>query len=219
MEERSFISRVYAWMFFALVITAVISMWVASTPSLVQAIFGNSILFIVLVLAEISMVMGLAFAINRISAMAATFMFVVYSVLNGLTLSVIFVAFTTASLATTFFVTAGTFGVMSIYGYTTKRDLTSIGNLAFMALIGLIIGSVVNIFWHNPILYWAVTYIGILIFVGLVAYDTQKIKQMNAQQMRDPEAERKGAILAALALYLDFINLFLLLLRIFGRRR
>jgi hypothetical protein len=219
MEERSFISRVYAWMFFALVITAVISMWVASTPSLVQAIFGNSILFIVLVLAEIGMVMGLAFAINRISATAATFMFVVYSLLNGLTLSVIFVAFTTASLATTFFVTAGTFGVMSIYGYTTKRDLTSIGNLAFMALIGLIIGSVVNIFWHNPILYWAVTYIGILIFVGLVAYDTQKIKQMSAQQMNDPEAERKGAILGALALYLDFINLFLLLLRIFGRRR
>lgn len=219
MEERSFISRVYAWMFFALVITAVISMWVASTPSLVQAIFGNSILFIVLVLAEIGMVMGLAFAINRISATAATIMFVVYSALNGLTLSVIFVAFTTASLATTFFVTAGTFGIMSVYGYTTKRDLTSIGNLAFMALIGLIIGSVVNIFWRNPILYWAVTYIGILIFVGLVAYDTQKIKQMNAQQMNDPEVERKGAIMGALALYLDFINLFLLLLRIFGRRR
>lgn len=219
MEERSFISRVYAWMFFALVITAVISMWVAATPSVVQAIFSNSILFIVLILAEIGMVMGLAFAINKISAATATFMFVVYSALNGLTLSVIFVQFTTASLATTFFVTAGTFGVMSIYGYVTKRDLTTIGNLAFMALIGLIIGSVVNIFWRNPILYWIVTYIGILIFVGLVAYDTQKIKQMNARQWNDPEVEKKGAIMGALALYLDFINLFLLLLRIFGRRR
>ena len=219
MEERSFISRVYAWMFFALVITAVVSMWVASTPSVVQAIFSNSILFIVLILAEIGMVMGLAFAINKISAATATFMFVVYSALNGLTLSVIFVQFTTASLATTFFVTAGTFGVMSIYGYVTKRDLTTIGNLAFMALIGLIIGSVVNIFWRNPILYWVVTYVGILIFVGLVAYDTQKIKQMNARQWNDLEVEKKGAIMGALALYLDFINLFLLLLRIFGRRR
>lgn len=219
MEERSFISRVYAWMFFALVITAVISMWVASTPSLVQAIYGNSILFIVLILAEIGMVMGLAFAINKISAATAMFMFVVYAALNGLTLSVIFIAFTAASLATTFFVTAGTFGVMSIYGYVTKRDLTSIGNLAFMALIGLIIASVVNMFWRNPILYWVVTYVGILIFVGLVAYDTQKIKQMNAMQFNSMESEKKGAILGALALYLDFINLFLLLLRIFGRRR
>lgn len=158
-------------------------------------------------------------AINRLSALTATGLFFLYSALTGATLSIVFIAYTAESLTTTFLITAGTFGAMSFYGLVTKRDLTSVGNLCFMGLIGVIIASVVNIFVQSTLIYTVTTYIGVLVFVGLTAYDTQKIKEMGPRLEEGSEAEQKGAILGALRLYLDFINLFLLLLRIFGRRR
>jgi FtsH-binding integral membrane protein len=217
--QSSFITKVYAWMSLALMITAVTAMYVASSQALTQAIFGNRVIFYVLLFGELGLVWFLSASLDRLSAMTATLLFIAYSVLNGLTLAVIFLVYTSGSIGTTFAVTAGTFGVMSLYGYTTKRDLTSWGNLLFMALIGFVIGSVVNMFLQSEFLYWVFTYIGILIFVGLTAYDTQKIKEMGAQGFDTSEGMRKTAIMGALALYLDFINLFLLLLRIFGGRR
>lgn len=218
-EERAFVTKVYWWMAVALCLTAVVAMWTASTPALQQAIIGNQIVFFGLMIAEIALVFYLSFRVAKMSVQAASVAFVVYSLLNGLTLSIIFLAFTSASIASTFFITAGTFAFMSAYGYFTKTDLTSIGNICFMALIGLILASIVNIFWNNSTLYWITTYAGVLIFVGLTAYDTQKIKRLG--QMLDEESDegKKAAIMGALALYLDFINLFLMMLRIFGRRR
>ena len=219
LEERTFVSKVYGWMAFALFVTAMVAMGVANTPAVRNVVLGNRAIFFGLIVGELILVIALSAAIARISAATATIMFVIYSAVNGLTLSVIFVVYTEASIASTFFITGGTFAAMSAYGYFTKRDLTSIGNLCFMALIGLILASLVNIFLQNAMLYWVVTYVGILIFVGLVAYDTQRIKQIARAGIEEGEAAQKGAILGALRLYLDFINLFLLLLRIFGRRR
>jgi FtsH-binding integral membrane protein len=153
------------------------------------------------------------------SASTATMIFIAYSALNGLTLSLIFVIYTAESIASTFFITAGTFAVMSIYGYTTKADLSKWGNLLFMGLVGILIASVVNIFLQDEMLYWITTYAGVLIFVGLTAYDTQKIKATNIIGNEGTEDDSKEAIMGALTLYLDFINLFLYLLRIFGRKK
>ena len=219
LAQSGFITKVYAWMSMALMITALTAVYVASSEELIRTILGNRIVFYVLIFGELGLVMFLSAALNRMTAMTATLLFIAYSVLNGLTLSVIFLVYTASSIGTTFFVTAGTFGVMSIYGYTTKRDLTSLGNLLFMALIGFVIASIVNLFLQSTVFYWVCTYIGILIFVGLTAYDTQKIKEMGAAGFDNSETMRKGAIMGALALYLDFINLFLLLLRLFGGRR
>nr|WP_242009098.1 Bax inhibitor-1/YccA family protein [Robertkochia solimangrovi] len=212
-------SRVYAWMSGALLLTGSIAYGVSITPEIVEFIFGNRIVFYALLFAEILCVGFIAARINKISADTAIIMFMGYAALNGLTLSVIFLVFTSASLTTTFAVTAGTFGVMSIYGYYTKTDLTTIGNLAFMGLIGLIIASVVNFFFQNEMLYWITTYAGVLIFVALIAYDTQKIKNMNIIGNEGTDEDKKESILGALTLYLDFINLFLYLLRLFGRRK
>lgn len=218
-EQSRFISKVYGWMCFALCITGLVAWLVGSNPGLAQKIAGNQVIFFGLIIAELGLVFALAGFINKMRAATATAVFIVYSLLNGLTLSVIFTAYTMASLGTTFLVTAGTFGVMSAYGYFTKRDLTTIGNLCFMCLFGLIIASIVNMFWANSILYWVTTYAGVIIFVGLTAYDTQKIKEMGAKEnISDTETCGKAAIIGALALYLDFINLFLFLLRLFGRR-
>lgn len=169
-------------------------------------------------IAEVALVIYLSARIARMSFASAMISFLAYSFLNGLTLSVIFLAYTKASIASTFFVTAGTFAAMSLYGYFTKKDLSSWGNLFFMALIGLIIASVVNIFWANSTLYWIITYVGVLVFVGLTAYDTYRIKQLLANQEVN-EGTQKLALLGALTLYLDFVNMFLYLLRIFGDRR
>jgi len=218
-REHNFITRVYSWMCFALVVTGLVAFYVASTPVLVKTIATNQILFIGLIIAEIGAVIALSALINRISAATAVLLFIGYSALNGVTLSVILLAFTATSVASTFFATAATFAAMSCIGWFTKKDLTSIGHLCFMALIGLIIASVINIFLHSTLMYWIVTYVGILIFVGLIAYDTQKIKKMSRTFEANSEAGKKSAIMGALALYLDFINLFLLLLRIFGDRR
>lgn len=217
-EQQRFITKVYGWMSFALVITGFVAMWVASTPKFVNIIFGNQIVFFGLLIVELILVASLASLIQKISAQLAMLIFIGYSALNGVTLSAIFILYTQESLASTFYITAGTFGVMSIYGYFTKTDLTKLGNILFMGLIGLIIASVVNMFFKNEMMYWITTYIGVLIFVGLTAYDTQKIKTMNVIGDEGSEEDKKIALIGALTLYLDFINLFLYLLRIFGKR-
>lgn len=217
--QGEFIRRVFNWMGLGLVTTAVVALYTASNPTLQGYIFGNPILFFGLIIGQLGLVIALSAAINRLQASTATLLFFAYSALTGLTLSVIFLAYTQASIASTFFVTAGTFGIMSVYGYTTQRDLTSWGSFLFMGLIGIILASVVNIFLHNETIYWVVTYAGILIFVGLTAYDTQTLKQMALRGFADEETERKSAVMGALRLYLDFINLFLMLLRVMGNRR
>ena len=214
-----FIRRVYNWMGLGLALTAFVAFYTSSSHYLLSLIFGNSLIFFGLIIGELALVLILSAAIGRLQASTAVLLFFVYSALNGLTLAVIFLAYTRASIASTFFVTAGTFGVTSFYGYTTQRDLTSWGSFFFMGLIGIIIASVVNFFLHSPMIYWVVTYAGVLIFVGLTAYDTQKLKQMAMSGFASEEEERKSAVMGALALYLDFINLFLMLLRIMGSRR
>lgn len=217
--QGDFIRRVYNWMGIGLAVTAVVALYTASNPALLGFIFGNSLVFFGLIVGQLGLVIVLSAAINRLQASTATFLFFLYSALTGLTLSMIFLAYTRASIASTFFITAGTFGVMSLYGYTTQRDLTSWGSFLFMGLIGIILASVVNIFLHNEAVYWVVTYAGILIFVGLTAYDTQKLKEMARAGFVNEELERKNAVMGALKLYLDFINLFLMLLRVMGNRR
>ena len=219
LAQSSFITKVYGWMCMALMITALVGAVTASTPELLKAVVMNRIVFYILLFAELGLVWYVSASIDRISAMTATLLFLLYSALNGLTLSVIFVVYTSSSISTTFLTTALIFGAMSLYGYTTKRDLTSWGNLLIMALVGVLIGSVINMFLQNEFLYWVFTYVGIIVFVGLTAYDTQKVKEMALNDFHTSENERKGAILGALTLYLDFINLFLMLLRLFGNRR
>lgn len=218
--QAAFISKVYGWMSCALVITAAVAMWAVSTPSVINLIFPgtSNIPFYVLIAAEFGAVIYLSARIDRMSAETAGIVFLLYAVLNGLTLSMVFLIYTSSSIASTFLVTALTFGVMSAYGHMTKRDLTSIGNMAFMALIGLIIASVVNMFMQSEMMYWIITYAGVLIFVALTAYDTQKIKRMAAFD-DNQEVSKKKSIIGALTLYLDFVNLFLYLLRFLGDRK
>ena len=210
--------KVFVWMTLALAITGITAFGVASSPALVAAIFGSKVLFWGLIIAEFGLVMAISGAITRMSLSTATLLFVLYSVINGATLSVIFFAFSMAVIAKTFFITAGTFGLMALVGYTTKTDLTSMGKLLFMALLGLIIATVVNLFVQSSGFDLIISYVGVLIFVGLTAYDTQKIKQMCLEAPAGGEMSQKLALLGALTLYLDFINLFLYLLRIFGRK-
>lgn len=212
--------QVYGWMAGGLALTGLVAWWVSQSDAMLSLIFGNQALFFGLIIVELGLVFGLSWGISRMSAAIATSAFLLYSVLNGVTMAAIFLVYTSESIASTFLVTAGTFGAISMYGYTTKRDLTSWGTYLFMALIGLILASVVNIFLQSSALYWLVTYAGVLIFVGLTAYDTQKIKELSARiDARDTENFQKAAIMGALRLYLDFINLFLYLLRILGQRR
>ena len=217
--QAVFITKVYNWMALALFITGLVAYFTATTPSLMTAILGSKILFFGLIIGELALVIYLTRSINKLSRNTAIGAFLLYSVLNGLTMSVIFLAYTSNSIATTFYITAGTFAAMSFYGYTTKRDLTSIGNMAFMALIGIIIASVVNIFLQNEMMYWIISYLGVAIFVGLVAYDTQKLKEIGSKGFVNEDNMEKTSIMGALSLYLDFVNLFLFLLRIFGDRR
>ena len=212
---KAFVMKVFAWMSTGLLITAVMAVVVARSPRLTRMV-GESAW--VLFLVEIGLVLLISLGINHLSSTVATGLFLLYSAVNGLTLSVIFLVYTTASISSTFFITAGVFGSMAAYGYFTKRDLTSWGSLALMGLIGIILASIVNWFLQSEMLYWAITYIGVIIFVALTAYDTQKVKMM-AEAGGDEETRSKGAVLGALSLYLDFILLFLYLLRIFGRRR
>ena len=210
--------KVYVWMTLALLITGATAYGVATSPGIQMALFSNQLLFWGLIIAEFALVIGISAAINRLSLTTATLMFILYSVINGAMLSSIFLIYTMSSIASVFFITAGTFGVMALIGYTTKKDLTSMGKILFMALIGIIIATVVNIFLKSSGLQMIVSYLGVLIFVGLTAYDSQKIKHMLQMAPDASEASQKLALLGALTLYLDFINLFIYLLRIFGRR-
>lgn len=210
--------KVYVWMTLALVITGFTAYGVATSPGILQAIYTNQILFWGMIIAEFALVIGVSAAINRLSLTMATLMFILYSVINGALLSYIFLAYTASSIATVFFITAGTFGAMAFIGYTTKTDLTKMGKIVMMALIGLVIATIVNLFIKSSGFTMILSYIGVLVFVGLTAYDTQKIKQMLLQAPDAGEGAQKMALLGALSLYLDFINLFIYLLRIFGKR-
>ena len=210
--------KVYVWMTLALALTGFTAYGVATSPGIISALYSNSVLLWGLVIAEFAIVFGVSAAINRLSLTTATLLFVLYSVINGALFSSIFLVYTMSSIASVFFITAGTFGVMALIGYTTKKDLSSMGKILFMALIGIIIATIVNIFLKSSGLEMIVSYLGVLIFVGLTAYDTQKIKNMLLMAPDASEASQKIALLGALNLYLDFINLFIYLLRIFGRR-
>lgn len=215
----SLMRKVYVWMSLALIITGITAYGVASSPGLITAFYTNRMLMWGVVIAEFALVFALSAAINRLSLSVATLLFVVYSVLNGVMFSSIFLVYTMSSVANVFFITAGTFAAMAAYGYFTKSDLTTLGKYLLMALIGLVIATVVNIFVGSSMLSLVISYAGVLIFVGLTAYDSQKIKQMLAQQVDADETAQKVALLGALTLYLDFINLFLYLLRLLGNRR
>ena len=211
--------KVYLWMTLALVITGFTAYYVAHNETLLTALVSNQILFWGLVIGEFALVIGLSAAINKLSLTMATLMFVIYSVINGATLSFIFLVYTYSSITNVFFITAGTFAVMALIGYFIKVDLSSMGKILMMALIGIIIATIVNIFTTSEGLAMILNYLGVLVFVGLTAYDSQKIKQMMMAAPDAGEVAQKMALLGALSLYLDFINLFLYLLRIFGARR
>lgn len=211
--------KVYLWMAFALVITAFTAYYVASNETILSAIFNNQAIFWGLIIAELVLVFSVTAAINKLSLTVATLLFVLYSVINGATLSFLLMIYTASSVVSVFFITAGTFAAMAAYGYFTKTDLSSWGKYLIMALIGLIIASIVNIFTQSSGLQLILNYAGVLIFVGLTAYDTQKIKVMLLQATDAGEGAQKIALMGALSLYLDFINLFIHLLRILGDRR
>ncbi|HEX6095187.1 MAG TPA: Bax inhibitor-1/YccA family protein [Thermoanaerobaculia bacterium] len=213
-QVRDFIRSVYAWMFGGLLVTAVAALWVVNSPALQQLIFGTPLRWVVF-LAPIGLTLFLGFRITKMSAGAAAATFLVFSALMGLSISSIFFVYTAAAIYQAFFTAAGMFGAMSVYGMVTKRDLTSWGSFFFMGLIGIIICSVINIWLKSPGLAWAVSFLGVFIFLGLTAYDTQKLKSYATV----PELRGNLAVYGALALYLDFINLFLMLLRLFGNRR
>lgn len=210
---------VYLWMVFALVITGLTAAYVANSPAYISALVNNPMLFYGVIIAELAVVFILSGRIHKMSFLTASLMFIFYSLLTGVSLSTIFLAYTESSIATTFLITAGTFGTMSLVGFVTKKDLSKLGGILFMALIGLIIATVVNIFLVSDTLGWIINYVGVLIFVGLTAYDTQKIKKMMREYGTDiNEQTQKMALMGSLSLYLDFINMFLYLLRIFGNR-
>ena len=211
--------KVFVWMTLALAITGLTAYGVATSPAILSLIFSSEVTFFGLIIAEFALVFAISGAINRLSLSTATMLFILYSVINGATLSSIFFAFSVATIGKVFFITAGTFGAMALVGYTTKTDLTSMGKLLFMALLGIIIASVVNMFVASSGLDLILSYVGVLVFVGLTAYDTQKIKQMCQAAPGAGESAQKLALIGALSLYLDFINLFLYLLRIFGNNR
>ncbi len=212
--------KVYVWMTLALVLTGLTAYYVASSPSMMLALFSNQILFYGLMIGEIGLVIWLTARLHKMSFAAAACLFSLYSIINGVTMSFLFLAYTMSSIATTFFVTAGTFAVMAFFGTVTKTDLTKMGKILMMGLIGIIIASVVNIFLGNSMMELVISVIGVVIFTGLTAYDAQKIKAMMMQYGSEVnEMTSKLAVIGALSLYLDFINLFLYLLRFLGDRK
>ncbi len=219
-RENALLRAVYNWMVVGLGISGLTAYFTANSPAVLNLIFGNSFTMILLIVAELGMVYAISGGVRNLRVSTATTLFMLFSFVNGLTLSAVLLAYTYESIATTFLVTAGTFGATSLFGYVTKKDLSSWGNFLFMGLIGIIIASVVNIFLASSAMGWIITYAGILIFVGLTAYDTQKIKRLNATvSPADGESYGRLALIGALMLYLDFVNLFLLLLRVMGGRR
>ncbi|WP_291275602.1 Bax inhibitor-1/YccA family protein [Flavobacterium sp.] len=218
-EQANFIAKVYGWMCAALVVTGLTAWYVAQTEELILALLSNKFLFYGLLIGEVLLVGYISKALPTMDVMMAKALFFLYAMANGLTLSLIFVIFTASSIASSFFITAGTFAVMSLYGYFTKSDLTSMGRILMMGLIGLIIASIVNIFMQSTMMHWIISYVGVFIFTGLIAYDTQKIKEMNIIGNEGTDEDTKESLMGALTLYLDFINLFLYILRIFGDRK
>jgi FtsH-binding integral membrane protein len=213
----AFMTKVYSWMTLALFITGIVAMYVASSEQLLSIVFGTKYMFMGLIIAQLGVVWYLSARVSKLSYTTAIIMFILYSVLSGITLSSIFIIYTASSIASTFFITAGTFAVMSLAGFFTKKDLSGFGAIMMMGLIGLIIATVVNYFIQSSTLNYIISYAGVMIFVGLTAYDTQKLKIMATQL--DGEQAKKGSIMGALTLYLDFINLFLYLLRVLGDRK
>ncbi|MGW8193117.1 MAG: Bax inhibitor-1/YccA family protein [Desulforhopalus sp.] len=214
-----FLAKVFNWMALGLAITGGVAFFTAYS-GLASTIIGSP-LFFILMIVELGLVFYLSARVEKLQASTASGLFVGYSVLNGLTLSVIFLAYTGSSIAATFFITAGMFGAMAVYGLVTKRDLSGLGSFLFMGLIGIILASIVNIFLKSSSVYWAISLIGVFVFTGLTAYDVQKIKRIGQDGImaEGDEVVVKGSIMGALALYLDFINLFLMLLRFFGGSR
>ena len=209
--------QVYLRMFLALLVTAITAYYVAVTPAITQFVFGSRVVFWILIIAEFGLVIGLSAALHKMSTTTANVMFLLYAVLNGVTLSSIFFVYQLGSIAFTFFITAGVFLAMSIYGYVTKKDLNTFGSYCVMGLFGIIIATLVNLFVHSSTLEWIVSFIGVGIFMGLTAWDTQKIKE--SAYAIEPSGVGKLAVIGALSLYLDFINMFLYLLRFFGNSR
>ena len=215
-DTRNFIRNVYAWMFGGLLLTAFASLWVINSPAMQQLILQNPYVLMGLMLVELGMVMFLSFRVQHLAPGTAAGIFLAYSILNGLTMSWIFFYYTAGSIASAFAIAAGMFGAMSVYGMVTKRDLTSWGSFFFMGLIGIVLCAVVNMFWNNSALSFAISVVGVIVFTGLTAYDTQKLKVM---ARASGPGTQNFAVMGALSLYLDFINLFLMLLRLFGSRR
>lgn len=217
--QATLLRSVYLWMTLALIITGFVAMYVAKSY-MANMMIQNSMMFWGVLIAEVALVWYLSARIYKMSFTTATILFIVYSILNGVTLSILLLVYTTSSIATTFFVTAGTFGTMAIFGYITKKDLTRIGSLCIMGVIGIIIASLVNLFLQNSMMDMVISYIGVLLFVGLTAYDSQKIKRLlSGDDIEVNEVTQKIALMGAMTLYLDFINLFIYLLRILGDRK
>ncbi len=218
--SNTFLRGVYLWMSLGLFLTGGVAYYVATSEVILRTLVTNPILIFVLILGELGLVFAISGAISKMSASTATILFMIYSALNGLTLSFIFLVYTSASITKTFMVCGSMFAAISLYGYTTSRDLSSWHSFLFMGLIGVIIASIVNIFFHSSQMEFVISIIGIIVFVGLTAYDTQKLKQLAQTAPSDNSSVlQKGTILGALTLYLDFINLFIFLLQIFGRPR
>ena len=214
---QTYMSHVYGWMTVGLLLTALVAWFASSNMALIELLSKG---MWVLLIAELALVFVISGMINRLSGAAATTLFMLYSVLNGCTFSIYFKIYTSSSIASVFFITAGMFGALAFYGYTTKRDLSGFGRFLFMGLIGIVIASLVNMFANSDPLMWAVTYIGVFVFAGLTAYDTQKLKELgDGLPQDDQNIFRRFVIIGALQLYLDFINLFIMLLRIFADRR
>jgi FtsH-binding integral membrane protein len=216
-KVTAFLRKVYGWMFAGLAITATVAFLVSGSPALRQIVFGNPIVFFGLIAVELGLVFFLSARVDKMAPQTAMTLFVVYSALNGATLSAVLLAYTGTSIATTFVVTAGMFGALALYGTTTKRSLAGIGQFFFMGLIGLVLASIVGIFWKAPALQFVISVVGVLVFTGLTAWDAQRLKAMAAVTPDNQVAGR--AVVGALALYLDVVNLFLFLLRFIGGRR
>lgn len=217
-EQRRYIQRVFSWMFAGLLMTALVAYLLSGNENVLAYFSAHPYAFFIILIAELILVFYLSARVQKLSATSAMLLFFIYAALNGITFSLLFGLYTSTSIVLTFLVTAGMFGALALYGYVTKRDLSRMGSILFMALIGLILATLVNFFLQSSSLYWITTYAGVVIFSGLTAYDMQKIKETNIIGNEDTEEETKEAIIGALILYLDFLNLFLYLLRIFGNR-
>lgn len=217
--SRSFVSNVFSYMTLALAISGIAAYWFAASGALIEMISTSSILMWVVMLAPIGMVLVMSFAFNRLSFGALMALFLAYSLVNGISLSFIFYVYSMPAIVKVFLITAGLFTTMAVIGYTTKTDLTKMGSILMMAVIGIVIASIVNMFMKSGPLDYIISCVGVLVFTGLVAYDTQKIKRIGAGVEYGTATAGKLALMGALSLYLDFINLFLFLLRVFGGRR